>query len=102
MQSQENGENGHRADRRSDAAAQSGGVDGVGAIDAKRRVERPRSSTQGDPEVIDNSSIRTSGSLRASRRSCPGAGGPVQDAAAVEALEKRRLPRLVRLGCTNP
>ena len=31
MQSQENGENGHRADRRSDAAAQSGGVDGVGA-----------------------------------------------------------------------
>ena len=33
MQSQENGENGHRADRRSDAAAQRGGVDGVGVAD---------------------------------------------------------------------
>ena len=49
MQSQENGENGHRADRRSDAAAQSGGVDGVGAD----RVARG-AAPQGDPEVIDN------------------------------------------------
>ena len=31
MKSQENGENGHDTDRRSDAAAQRGGVDGVGA-----------------------------------------------------------------------
>ena len=49
MQSQENGENGHRADRRSDAAAQSGGVDGVGAD----RVARG-AALQGDTEVIDN------------------------------------------------
>ena len=38
MKSQENGENGHHADRRSDAAAQRGGVDGVGVADGVARA----------------------------------------------------------------
>ena len=53
IRSQENGENGHRADRRSDAAAQSGGVDGVGADGVARGA-----ALQGDTEVIDNGPSR--------------------------------------------
>ena len=49
MKSQENGENGHRADRRSDAAAQCGGVDGVGADGVARGAALP-----GERDVIDD------------------------------------------------
>ena len=49
MKSQENGENGHRADRRSDAAAQCGGVDDVGADGVAGGA-----ALQIDPDVMDH------------------------------------------------
>ena len=68
MKSQENGENGHHADRRSDAAAQSGGVDGVGVA-----MELPVPQQMYAKEWM---AVMAEESL------------PTQDSAAVEALEK--------------
>ena len=53
MQSQENGENGHRADRRSDAAAQCGGVDNIG-IDVGADGVAGGAALQIDPNVMDH------------------------------------------------
>ena len=68
MKSQENRENGHHADRRSDATAQSGGVDGVGVA-----MELPVPQQMYAKEWM---AVMAEESL------------PTQDSAAVEALEK--------------